>query len=302
MAKNDYRRALILLRSNEMGLQGHVRLECRTTMGSMQFNVSGLGTDCAPLQAAMAAKTAAGWKITHIGTLGQNGRGQAGLNWTFDPRSIEGIPLEKYEAFLILKTFDGSCKTALTGYVNGARQIDWERAEAAACESYSQIPAPAQEPLAAEEPVARNDEPVALQEEHAVPGEELAVAEKTDVLDEPSEEPAAPQVPMHESLLDIPATGEEAREVFWPENIAPLREYFANKPAADSPEISGYTFVETGADGCKVGVCETDGRIGSVAYAIPGEFSEIPPAGLEGYLWRDGYWVVQADAESGEYI
>ena len=133
--KNDYRRALILLRSSLGGVNGHVRLERRTLMGSMQFTVSGLKTDM-PLQAAMAAKTAAGWKITHIGTLGRDMRGQAGLNWTFDPRNIEGLPLEKYIVLLVLETDGHTCRAVLTGYVNGAKQVDWDRVEQAACASY----------------------------------------------------------------------------------------------------------------------------------------------------------------------
>ena len=35
MMRNDYRRALILLRSNAASYSGHVRLERRTLMGSM---------------------------------------------------------------------------------------------------------------------------------------------------------------------------------------------------------------------------------------------------------------------------
>ena len=37
MTKNEYRRSLILLRSNESGYSGHVRMERRVTTGSMTF-------------------------------------------------------------------------------------------------------------------------------------------------------------------------------------------------------------------------------------------------------------------------
>ena len=40
MAKNDYRRSLIMLRAHERGYSGHVRLEHRVMMGSMYFTVS----------------------------------------------------------------------------------------------------------------------------------------------------------------------------------------------------------------------------------------------------------------------
>ena len=126
MMKNEYRRALILLRPTQAGTSGHVRLERRTLVGSMQFTLSGMQSAGA-LQAAMAAKTSMGWKIVHIGTLGRDARGQEGLNWTFDPRSIEGLPLEKYSVLLVLETGADSCRTLFTGYVNGSVQVDWER-------------------------------------------------------------------------------------------------------------------------------------------------------------------------------
>lgn len=143
MMKNDYRRALIMLRALEPGLSGYVRLERRTLMGTMQFNVSGLRTTDS-LQAVLAARTPTGWKIVHIGTLGQNQRGQAGLNWTFDPRSIEGLPLERYAALLVLALGEDGCRTLLTGYVNGSVRLDWQRVEDAACASYTPQPRSAQ--------------------------------------------------------------------------------------------------------------------------------------------------------------
>lgn len=378
MMKNDYRRALILLRAVQPGLNGHVRLERRTLMGSMQFTVSGLGADSRPLQAAMAARTQSGWKIVHIGTLGRDSRGQAGLNWTFDPRAIEGLPLEKYSVFLVLQTGE-SCRTLLTGYVNGAVQVDWERVEQATCQSYS----------AAQQPQEEREEAI---QEQAAPEEAAPRAEENSAGEEPApqalEEPgqsggmtsACPCIETEEtpagdrlnrscaceaepggmqSALDAPAqgralpnmpaqTGEEALEVpamaraldslataaaqsyadaldvparavktamdelglrpdaRWPEGIEPLRETFVREKPFAMPAQQEYVFVQTDhapeCPQCAVGVRAQGGRPVAVAYAIPGQYAPAPPAGLEGYVWRDGWWIAEADAQTGEYL
>ena len=45
MLRNDYRRALIMLRSLRAGIAGYVRLERRTLIGTMQFTVTGARED-----------------------------------------------------------------------------------------------------------------------------------------------------------------------------------------------------------------------------------------------------------------
>ena len=55
MMRNDYRRTLILLRSNAPGYSGHVRLERRTLMGTMYFLVQS-PSDCATLRAARVGR------------------------------------------------------------------------------------------------------------------------------------------------------------------------------------------------------------------------------------------------------
>lgn len=49
MIRNDYRRALIMLRALEKGYSGHVRLERRTLRGNMQFaSLRRLAANCTP--------------------------------------------------------------------------------------------------------------------------------------------------------------------------------------------------------------------------------------------------------------
>lgn len=362
MTKNDYRRALIMLRAVQNGLVGHVRLERRTLMGSMQFSLSGLPAE-EELQAAMAAKTDSGWKIVHIGTLGQDRRGRAGLNWTFDPRSIEGLPLERYSVLLILQVAPGICQTAMTGYVNGAVQVDWERVEQAACAAYTgcerrlagtqcadspnievappqssaELDAPA-ELLSAQGPA----EPTGLDgpAEDVEPAEfDLAaaagVSAEPDGFDEPARQCAgtaakagaspAVQIPEEPTGFDGPSEGVElaaldlpaaaARtalqalgadaEQRWPEGIEPLRAAFSAAEPVFLSALPDHVFIHAFHSAqcpqCAVGLRAEGGRPVSVAWAIPGEKAETPPQGLEGYVWKDGWWLAVADAESGAY-
>lgn len=353
MMKNEYRRALILLRPTQAGTSGHVRLERRTLVGSMQFTLSGMQSAGA-LQAAMAAKTSMGWKIVHIGTLGRDARGQAGLNWTFDPRSIEGLPLEKYSVLLVLETGADSCRTLFTGYVNGSVQVDWERVEQAACAGYIAAPQTAQDTEQEEQGESENAVPDAqegqtgtenIDRDAQLPGttpifrEPAAECEKTaeaalaeldapalapepDIANRPAEDDASLDAPAMSSAgaeredgpLDVPArAAQTALEALgldagerWPEAIEPLRAAFA----ASAPVFLGaqpdHVFVKTAhaphCPECAVGLRAENGVPRSVAYAIPGGFSEQPPEGLEGYRWRDGWWIAVADAESGAYM
>lgn len=285
MMKNDYRRALIMLRALEGGLSGYVRLERRTLMGSMQFNVSGLRTT-ASLQAAMGAKTAAGWKIVHIGTLGQNMRGQAGLNWTFDPRCIEGLPLEKYQVLLVLAIENDSCRALMTGYVNGSVQVDWQRVEEAACASYASHAAKRE--ITEEEPVLTGEEPVLPEEKTE------AVFAAEDALDIPAQGTV--------SALQALGLGEEAA---WPEGIAPLKEAFSAGEPMYLSALPEHVFIRAWHSAkcpeCAVGLEADGGEIKSVAWAVPGEEAQVPPEGLEGYVWKDGWWIAVADAHDGGY-
>lgn len=306
MAKNEYRRALIVLRACRAGLSGHVRLERRTLMGSMQFSVSGLDAQTQPVQAAMAAKTQSGWKIVHIGTLGRDSRGQAGLNWTFDPRAIEGLPLEKYSVFLVLQTGD-QCRVLLTGYVNGSVQVDWERVEQAACQSY----VPEETPVQAEEAVGGQPEEILDQTEETAPETTAGQTEESEpetAADDVQTQDAA----VYTDVLDVPARVRTAAieelslapETRWPEGIEPLREIFARETAVSSPALEGYVFVRHGgaAGESVVGVKAENGVPVSVAYGVRGQENNEAPEGMEGYRYMDGWWLIEADAQTGEYL
>lgn len=146
MMRNDYRRSLILLRSNASGYSGHVRLERRTLMGTMYFLVQSPG-DCPVLRAALVGRGRDGsCYACALGELQQDARGQAVLGYSFDPRDICRRELEQYQLIAITCAGDESCQVVLFGNVCGHAELNWESVRAALCELYagSQPPVEAQ--------------------------------------------------------------------------------------------------------------------------------------------------------------
>jgi len=134
MMRNDYRRALIMFRSNVPGYSGHVRLERRTLMGSMYFMINvpdGRGDLCAVLIRKDRQGT---YYPTKLGTLRRDGRGQASLSYSFDPRNIDGYALEDYFLIVIVNSDQARCDIVLSGYVAGSQEVNWTNARIAACD------------------------------------------------------------------------------------------------------------------------------------------------------------------------
>ena len=131
MIRNEYRRAFIMLRAILPGYGGHVRLERRTLTGSMYFIVTApQGVN--ELSAALIGQRDGVYYTAPIGALARDRRGQLTLAWQFDPRDIEGRPLEAYPWVAVVAT-GGPCALALTGNVEGARAVDSLALERAAC-------------------------------------------------------------------------------------------------------------------------------------------------------------------------
>lgn len=149
MIRNEYRRALIMLRGLDKGVTGHVRLERRTLMGTMQFTVSGAAAS-ETLHAALLSKQNGRWIGAKLGTLGRDGRGQAELNASFDPRNIEGYELEQYALIIIVGAADDRYRLLMSGYVNGVVDVDWAQIHDAAKALYQAAPASSSDTVAME--------------------------------------------------------------------------------------------------------------------------------------------------------
>ena len=151
MLRNDYRRALIMLRAIERDYAGHARLERRTLIGSLCFTASAPGA--ARLWVALVGRRGSDYYAAPLGEMRRDSRGQYGLIASFDPRDIAGRELEAYQLATIADGANGSCRLALVGNVNGSVEMDWGRVRETVCALWSEPSAPesASAPDAAQE-------------------------------------------------------------------------------------------------------------------------------------------------------
>lgn len=293
MAKNDYRRQLIMLRGLEKGYGGHARLEKRVLTGSMDF-VTTAANASDRLEAAFVGTRSGKIGVMPLGALKEAPRGQKALLATFDPRNIAGMDLDQVQAAVISRVENGLKTPVIYGCINGVCALDWE----GIMNALNEGKAPEKE-----NPPELSDSPV-------------PVSAKIESAEKPSEEPSETRFETPEtadshqtetkksaaSYMDIDMTKP------WPEDIESLRLLFMTLPRYEPFEMEGYVFIrakmaeETNIDHCAVGVRTENGRILSVCYALPMPYTPQPPAGLEEYLWmgdtQSGWWVTCEDIES----
>ncbi len=308
MIKNDYRRAFIMLRPIRQGYGGHVRLEKRTLTGNMYFIVTA-PEGAGPLRAALAGQRDGQYYATPIGALARDRRGQLTLAFSFDPRNIDGRPLEAY-AWVCVADAGSGCCLALTGNVEGSREVDPAALARAVCALFTEPDAPAADLPAPDEapaPVSPESDvkiytrtratratgaPTPPAEAEAVEVEAVATQTAAEVAAEAdAPEADAPRTAANALGLDITRP--------WIEPAEPLRRLFATQAPVDAPLGDGYVYVAnatpspTGWRDCLAGIRSSDGQITGIRYAVPGTYSPEPPAGLEDYAYSDaGYWVL----------
>ncbi len=138
MNRNEYRRALIMLRSLKTGVSGYVRLERRTLMGTLQFTVNGADAS-GDLYAALLYRSGGSYSAIKAGQFTPPRYGQTGLVWKFDPRNIEGRTLEQYDLAAVIEIRNGVCELLLCGNLNGSVETDWLQVREAACRLFSPV-------------------------------------------------------------------------------------------------------------------------------------------------------------------
>ncbi len=329
MIRNEYRRAFIMLRPALPGYGGHARLERRTATGSLYVVVTapeGAGA----LEAALAGQANGEYFAAALGPLRRDRRGQLTLAIQFDPRNVGGRPLEAYH-WLTVARAEGGCAVALNGNLEGSRELDAAALERAVCALYAAPEAPAAdipepgepasapaapEPEAA--PPADSPEPEPAPEAQAAPAENPAPSQEdgSDVKiyvrskarvytaaarQEAREDPAdaAPAEPPRSAAA---ALGLDASSP-WNGALEPLRRLFAENPPAEGAPEDGYTYVRApmpagcGCDACFIGLHAADGAADGIRYAIPGANAAEPPAGMDGYAWSQGFWIIDAPVE-----
>ena len=321
MIREDYRRALIMLRSLRPGVSGHVRLERRTLFATLQFTVS--GTDGTPLQGFLLGRVNGKWQGAALGAFGAPRYGQAGLTVKFDPRNIQGLTLEQYALIGVAAQTAQGYIPLLFGNLNGSIECTLECVQAECARLFgttaqdelleADVPIEADEPPAANSlPEPESTENSAMSDEQAVQPEEEPAA---DELDSPAPEAPQPETPFSDDSppetdeLDAPAQKSDVHsrlalsECAWPEALQELRAFFeAEAPVDEGFTYGDYTFARAdlacvaGAEYCLVGVRAQNGRVDSVCYAVPAASGEVePPAGLESYRREGDYWVYCQD-------
>lgn len=189
MVRNEYRRAFIMLRAAMPGFGGHVRLERRTLTGSMYFIVTA-PQGAGELSAALAGQQNGVYYATPIGALSRDRRGQLSLAWQFDPRRIDGRPLEAYPWVVVADTGD-PCAVALTGNVEGSHALNPDALSRAVCALFAPEPSPAADlPEADAPPEAAPKPPFAAD----IP--DADAPRETATISEPEDDTPAPPDPI----------------------------------------------------------------------------------------------------------
>ena len=296
MMRNDYRRALILLRSHAAGFSGHVRLERRTLMGSMYFVVQA-PESAEELRAVLVGRDRSGYFACALGEFRRDSRGQAVLSHSFDPRKLCGRELEQYQLVAVVR---GNCEIVLSGNLSGSAELNWAQVRAAVgalCGAEEDAPQDMEEAAEAAEDAcdAPEERLPEIEDEEA----EGAEAEEGETEADDAEEAAETAITALGVDLSLP----------WPEEIGALRALFERQRATKDAPDDGFTYVYApmpegcGYAACLAGVrCEA-GLPVAVRYALPSVWTAEPPAGLEDAAWigdnNSGWWVTHIELHSG---
>ncbi len=274
MQRNDYRRALIMLRSLLNGYSGHARIEIRTLTGNLNIRAT-VPPGAQSVRAALVGKRSALYFAHPLGNLRRDMRGQAGLSVTFDPRDIGGRTLDAYSLLALVTINNGVCELALVGNLNGACENDWERVRAVVCALYAPQPRPDEIPEAV--PYSREAQAAeTLPEEFVEETQDDSADETNDGglvwdLSEAADEAVVPEVAAEVRVA------EEIPEAFRQEGWTYTR--------TSLPTGCGYAYAYVGMPACG----------GEICVALPGNFDTEPPAGLDDYQWIGdtgaGWWI-----------
>lgn len=284
MQRNDYRRALIMLRSLLNGYSGHARIEIRTLLGSLSIRAT-IPQSAQSVRAALVGRRRSGYFAHALGDLRRDMRGQAGLTVSIDPRNIGGRPLEDYSLLAIVTINDGVCQLALVGNLNGSCEQDWGAVHDAVCALYAPQPRSA-DPAQDEPSQAAFEAPAA---------EEMTMQPEAEPEQAPSADENSDEGLIWDFTPDEPEQAEEPAPGDAQSGEIPLpfaREGWSFARVA-LPEACGFTYAYVGAPACG----------GEICCALPGMFSPEPPPGLDGYEWigenGSGYWVRCYDPQEG---
>ena len=272
MDRNEYRRALIMLRSLKKGYAGHGRIEVRTLTGRLNVLVTAPEGTGLTQQVALVGRRRGEYYAWPLGSLRRDLRGQAGLSTTFDPRDLGGRTLEAYCLMAVAEISGDDCQLALVGNLGGSCEMDWAQVREAVCDLYA--------------PESVTDLPEPAEDAPVPAAQEVPAQEETAEAPDPG---SAFQFEFQETPTEM--AGEEAPEEETqpaPEEATPPEE-----PARETPFCRhGWEFARVtlpaacGFDHAYVGAPLTG--TGEICLAIPAGYTPEPPLGLEDYQWSGG--------------
>jgi hypothetical protein len=280
MMRNDYRRALILLRGNAPGYSGHVRLERRTLMGSMYFQIQA-PAQCPVLRASLVGSSRDSYFACDLGELNHDSRGQAVLAYNFDPRNVCGHELEDYQLIVLSCASDENCEILLCGNVCGHAQLNWERVRTAVCGLYA-------------DGIARSSNNATGRQQSEDKAMEICETEediRIEIHEEPADEIPADQAILNDGEHNAAELLELDIDIPWPGDAEVLRPLFIYSPPLENPPDDDYVYIaspmpdESGYPYVAVGIRVENGEPVSLRYALPSCWTAEPPAGLEEYTW-----------------
>ena len=291
MVKNNYQRSLMLLRRLEGRASGHVRLERRLFTASLTFTVNGASDEA--LHAALVRCARDEWIATDLGELQRSGNGQSHLNAVFDPRDVGGAPYDAYALLVVARAEKSGAFPVLCAYLREGFTADWSRVRAALAALYCPAPLPIPEAEDAQAPVKQAD-----------PRPEIRIDVKA-VIPELASEAETEAETGSEASSPVTALTILGDAVPWPAGLEAERTVFQDNPPFTPFPAPGYVFVRAplpeacGYVECAIGARVEEGRLAALCYALPGDRAPEPPAGLEGFVWREGWWAIFLDAGTG---
>lgn len=291
MIRNDYRRALIMLRSLAAGYAGHARIEVRTLAGTLSARVT-IPQGERSVFAALVGSHRGKYYAAPLGAFRRDMRGQGAMSATFDPRDIGGRPLEAYSLLTLVEAAGDKRDVTMVGNLNGNVDVDWGRARDAACALYQQEAVPVSE-LLAEKRAAEEPERITWE---LAPAPE---AVQEEIVEEAQPEIALEIAPIEEAqpeiVLEFPPVEEAQPEAIIEETVPEAAE--EGEPPMEG---EGWSFIKApmlrgcGFKCAYIGVrsaCTPE----VICYALPTRYTLEPPPGLDDYEWigdnGGGWWV-----------
>lgn len=287
MTRNEYRRSLIMLRSNAPGYSGHVRLERRTLMGSMYFIVQAPPT-INNLRAALVGRNQSGYYACEIGVIRRDNRDQLNLGYSFEPHNICNRDLEDYQLIAVCLPEGENPDIVLFGNVNGHAELEWDRVRTVIDELY--LPNGAIDVLPPSLP--QNPPPF-------IPPTETPAPQNPppEIPDEPT------TLPLQDAEISAAEESGVDPQAAWPEAVETLKPLFFASQSIKTPPDERFTYISapmpegSGYKSCYAGIRSENGVPVEVSYALPSAYQPNPPAGMEDYHWvgdqNAGWWVIE---------